>query len=406
MTQSLEKIDRYTTQLLQSKKRISDILQTVPEKQRFLTRPCPIHDLLSVKTLTSTEIPLDILEQLMSAGFNVNEVNEFNRTSLDVAVENCHYDVIRLLIKHGAKSASDYEIMDEITFGSVEIFPLISLASQPNVPLDLLDLLATPSNLNYFRMENRDLPLHQAVKHGHAATALHLIKLGANVDQRDGNRRLPLEYFARHHRNQQNSELLMSLPPSKNCQGVDILTSICVVLINAERPPNRIASLFETFHQLLQRLRFDELLQVVMECRGRWDNQGYMTVNNTEIGKYIYLERHYAVSYLCSLILTEMQFDFASTPHEIADKLPNSVETEEFTFAQATDTLWKNYRRQCNVRSLLRLCILRTRNSMSSLDDESFLSLPVPPYIRKLLTYRDISEKIFEEWKQGPIKFS
>ena len=105
--------------------------------------------------------------------------------------------------------------------------------------------------------------------------------------------------------------------------------------------------------------------------------------------------------YLCNLILLKLQIDFTSTSIEIDDKFKHAV-TEELSYAHAIDCVWRSYCQQCHVKSLLRLCILCTRSSMSSLDDASFMSLPVPPYIRKVLTYRDIAEEIFEEWRHGP----
>ena len=107
-------------------------------------------------------------------------------------------------------------------------------------------------------------------------------------------------------------------------------------------------------------------------------------------------------TYLCSLLLVELQVDFISTPREIDDKFKQSATEKKLTYLHAIDCVWKNYHKQSRVKSLLRLCILCTRSSMSSLDDASFMSLPVPPYIRKLLTYRDIAEGIFEEWCHGP----
>ena len=105
--------------------------------------------------------------------------------------------------------------------------------------------------------------------------------------------------------------------------------------------------------------------------------------------------------YLCSLILMKLQVHFISTPKEIDEEFKQSV-TEELSYMHAIDCVWRSHHQQCHVKSLLRLCILCTRGSMSSLDDASFMSLPVPPYIRKLLTYRHIAEEILEEWCHSP----
>ena len=108
-----------------------------------------------------------------------------------------------------------------------------------------------------------------------------------------------------------------------------------------------------------------------------------------------------SVVYLISLILVELHIDLASTPNQIVGTLPNSVTGGTLEYAQAVDDVWKTYYEECHMKSLLRLCILCTRNSMHRVDDESFLCLPVPTYIRKLLTYRAVSERIFEQWRRG-----
>ena len=72
---------------------------------------------------------------------------------------------------------------------------LISLISQKDMPLDIFDLIATPQNLNCEHLFSCNLPLHKAVSCGRPAIALHLIKLGASVNQNDRGSRLLIEYF-------------------------------------------------------------------------------------------------------------------------------------------------------------------------------------------------------------------
>ena len=88
-----------------------------------------------------------------------------------------------------------------------------------------------------------------------------------------------------------------------------------------------------------------------------------------------------------------------SVAYDVADEIQEMEEVDEkvFTYAHAVDDMLRNYRQQFHVKSLLRLCVLQTRKCMRNVDDESFLSLPVPPYMCKLLTYHDVTEKIFEE---------
>ena len=85
--------------------------------------PKPIHHLLSVHPLQRTEIPLDVLEVLVSSGFDVNAYfntdgkdanedlcqekvcihdHEERITCLHLAVKNYHYNAARWLVQHGA----------------------------------------------------------------------------------------------------------------------------------------------------------------------------------------------------------------------------------------------------------------------------------------------------------------
>ena len=98
---------------------------------------------------------------LISEGWDVNSTVDFDShkvTCLDIAVERCHYSAIRLLVKHHAGSNSIADVKPPVKP------PVISLAAQPNVPLDLFDLLATPQNLNAEHKRFSDsLPLHSAI---------------------------------------------------------------------------------------------------------------------------------------------------------------------------------------------------------------------------------------------------
>ena len=349
----------------------------------------PIYDLLRVQPFIRTEIPLDFIGILISVGCDVNVASGFSKSCLDAALENHHYNIVRLLVKHGARCNSDVHPI------------LLSLAAQPCVPLDLFDLLATPQNLNYC-CQYEYLPLHKAVSSCQTETALHLIKLGASVNQNDGWSKLPIEYFVEEKGllTPFDNELFTSMLPSKD-YGVNILKSICTLVSMEKRPNTTESHLFEMLHQLLQRLHFDEVLEIKIH-RGEYE---HMSINGIRISPYIPhipgYSRPLCTIYLCSLILVELQFDFTSVPVEVADDVKSQVTNKELTNAHTLEDVWTNCHQQCPVKSLLRLCILCTRNTMSSLDDESFLSLPVPPYIRELLTYRDVSEKIFEKWSQS-----
>ena len=180
-----------------------------------------------------------------------------------------------------------------------------------------------------------------------------------------------------------------------------------------ERLDNNNALLLEISHYLLQRLCFNEPLRVEFKTPYSHPYHHsassfffYMMINNV---KFYTLDSYLSnrslrlrAIYLCSLIPVKLQIHFISTSIEIDDKFKQSATEKELSYVHAINCVWRNYHQQSRVKSLLRLCILCTRSSMSSLDDASFMSLPVPPLIRKLLTYRDIAEEIFEEWCHGP----
>ena len=405
LRETLDRIDKHSTQSVDGSRptlnteRIFNVLQDTSNNKLHIElimkayshASGPIHDLLFVGPLTRTEIPLDVLNQLITVGFELNRINSNYMTCLDIAVEKHHYNAIRLLVKHGARSKSDTPLSATP--------PVISLASQPNVPLDLFDLLTTSQNLNDYE-KYASLPLHQAVSCGHINTALHLIKLGAKVDQQDGFSKLPIEYLMEKRPKLENIGPLMRLLPQRG-HGAHILKPICEILLHGGPDKNN-TCVFQLVHQLMQRLHFYLPLKVKIRVDPFYSTEKKVcivlnkeTVHASKDGISL------AMGHLCSLILTELQFDFTSTPREIADTFWKSAPKEELSVASAIDSAWRTYREQCRVRSLLRLCILQTRNSMSSLDDESFLSLPVPPYIRKLLTYHDVSERIFEERLRG-----
>ena len=343
----------------------------------------PILDLLSVGPLSRTEVPLVVLNQLISMGFDVNSCNFLNKTCLDVAIEKHHYDAIRLLVKHGAKTVKSFSIW------SVKP-PFVSLASQPNVPLDLFDMLATLQNLNdcsgcpY-------LPLHTAVSCGHTAAALHLINLGASVNQLDGYQKLPIEYFVEKCTNYYDIKLFIRLLPLRFSDAHIPLRLICKTLCN-ERLHMEDTFKFEMFQQLVQRLHFGEQLKVQI-------NDKDIAINGVIIDECHSLPSVHVD--ICTLILAVFHIDLASTPNQIDGTLPSSVTEGTLNYEQATDDLWKNYHNERSMASLQRLCILCTRNSMHNLDDENFLSLPIPPLMRILLTYRDLSGSIFDQWRQG-----
>ena len=157
------------------------------------------------------------------------------------------------------------------------------------------------------------------------------------------------------------------------------------------------AQVLESLNQLVQRLHFDEPLNVGIHSVSPM----YMKVNGIAIAEGKDGKSAHVAYYLCSMILMELQFNFSSTPQKLHGVDVWRLTNKDRTSATAINNLWMDYHHQCQIKTLLRLCILRIRSNMSSLDDASFLSLPVPSYICRLLAYRDVSEKMFEKWCQG-----
>ena len=348
------------------------------------------------------ELPIEAIDCLMSEGFYLNSLDslDFKRTCLDTAAENYEHNAIRLLVHHSAKSYTCYTEDNSMSqhHSKSRKSPIALLASQPNVPLDLFDLLATPQNLNDCS-QYKYLPLHEAASCGRSKIAVHLIKLGASVDQKDGFSLVPIWYYLEDNRGQLEYELLLRLLPSK-VHMVYMLKLLCKILDKDNEHSNVVTHLREVLHQLLQRVHFDGPLKV----KTRDDNDGSMEINGNMIAS-----AEDSRSLLCSGILIELQCDLTLTSnYNVNGALGGSTkqtDNNQLKNVLAFQHVWRNYTHNHQLKSLLQLCILQIRTSMHSLDDQSFLSLPVPPYIRGLLTYHDVSEKIFDGWCRGGTMF-
>ena len=191
---------------------VSDVLQTVIDKnqnnrQEFCHQnttifqfPDPIHDLLSISPLTRTEIPLDVITMMITAGFNVNYRNEmvhpinYSETCLYLAIERHHYNIVRLLVSHSSwcrRVELDYDCNGSGPSVFVdERPPIVLLASHQNAPLDLFDRLVWLKRPHYLSEA-----LCEAVAARCTETALHLITLGARVDTPGKDSKLPIDHF-------------------------------------------------------------------------------------------------------------------------------------------------------------------------------------------------------------------
>ena len=166
------------------------IKSAIPPNPTAIWYPQPIHQLLSAHPFKRIEIPLDVLELLVSSDFDVNEYNEERITGLHLAIKNRHYNAARWLVQHGADC-------EKGSFYTVDnywcITPIAMLARHRDAPLDMFNLLKTPKNFTH--VPKSPLPLHVAAENGHIETVHHLIKLGASVNQEDAHgirKRLPL----------------------------------------------------------------------------------------------------------------------------------------------------------------------------------------------------------------------
>ena len=187
-----------------------------------------------------------------------------------------------------------------------------------------------------------------------------------------------------------------------------ILKSVSeILLFKIQYRKNKV--ILEMIHQFIQRLTFIQPLHVSVDIQYPMFR---LTLNDRAIDIIIQHCKSTFVVYLCSLILVEMQFDMLPATCNIGHQLVpygrsllvhrlHSLRPHLLHRAHAFDELWKTCSQKYNVKSLLRLCILQIRQSMNNLDDNSFLSLSVPSSTRTMLTCRDISERMYEEWCQG-----
>ena len=427
-TKSHDIIEEHTEQIKKVLQRISNETMDIQQFSSY-----PIHELLDLEPLTRAEIPLEVIEMLMSAGFDVDAYDGGLKTCLYIAIDNHHYNIVRLLIGRGAKcdEADGPDIDESIHFlgfpfdrYTLEVLrsgdhrlPVTLLASQENAPLDLFDLLATQQSLNVcdrgYDSPRINLPLHVAVMNGHTKIAKHLIKLGASVNELDDSKYLPLWFFMdRYYCTflQFDNALFMSLLPPKP-RGIDILRIIWKLLDPKTGKPDETKQ--KMLHQLIQRLHFVEPLQVMITFEPPPSGIGKvdLVVNGETISECTLALRP---SYLSCLMLVKLNFnviliDCNIVPGSPTEKrLLSRVRYEEITeetqktYIRLIQELHETNSQKYNVKSLERLCILQIRDAMNTLDDDSFLSLPVPPLLHRLLTYRDVVTIIIDQWNNLP----
>ena len=378
----------------QHAERISQALPTDPDT---FCLNFPIHELLSVGPLTKIEIPVEILKMLaLAPGLHMNNVDMEDKTCLQVAIEKKHYKAVKHLVELGA----DCNLIvddDSIEGGKT---PIAWLASCPDVRLDLFDVLKTDDNLNNPSCIN--LPLHTAVSFGHIASVHYLIKLGADVNQHDDLNMLPIEHYIKKYTHELNEELFEVVTPTSPSCSNGILKGICRALDEVPRNPlvrtkilNRLLPLLIPTHPLP--------VTISVKFKGIDNDLFYLFLFlNVDVIVEIVLcdfscQRCTSLQrvYKISLLLYLLDVDIISVPDAIAPHFadhPEIANEQMLKSALAVDRVWNNYRNRPTVRSLLRLCILKIRNLMKSLSDESFKSLPISMNVRKLLMYHDVAE--------------
>ena len=298
----------------------------------------PLCRLLSKETFHPKEIPLRILELLVTAGLDVNHISD-GQTSLHFAIDSGHYNAVRWLVEHGA----DCNAMRGDTT------PISLLASCPNVPLDLFDLLKTPENLN--DGTDKSLPLHEALRRGRINSALYLISLGAEVNTIDSYKGLPIQFYINRWQDEFHEELFLKLLPRCCKDTVEVLRTI-----------------------MSQNMGLNVTSKMVYPLLQRHINTGTVIRLSTSVPNN---DDKYRGFYLDSLLVLLLDLDLTQMPD---DEITRTMTDE--SWKQAVIDIWMAHdQRHGKVKSLFKLSIQCTRKSMSSLNDDSFQSLPIPSKI-------------------------
>ena len=297
--------------------------------------------------LKRTEIPLDVLDMLISAGFEVN-YSKCAETCLDLAIGYNHYKAVRWLVEHGAHNRPLY---------------IRSLTSKPNVPLDLFDLLMMSES-------PRLQPLHQSLRFHHPDYALHLIKLatGADIDVIDPyvNGKRAIDHYRDTYFDEFHEELFLKLISHHS------FTLVSEILKIVKDGRHKLEVMYKMVMYLLQYLNIPDL-------------------DAFSVGNSWYPDRQ--CFYMESLLVLLLDMDLVEMPD--LSEMKSCMLTE--TLEQSIEDIWNAYNhRHGNVKSLITLCIHSVRNSLNNLDNYSFHSLPVPSRIRDLLMLRNVASILCE----------
>ena len=185
---------------------------------------------------------------------------------------------------------------------------------------------------------------------------------------------------------------------------MDILRNICLIL-QAREPvgtgkERKLEVLSNMLHKLIQHLILGEPWSVTI--------RGYYSFEMQLNQDFIISGNSLKAVYLCSVLVILLRLNvsaanaIAPPPSSPYFYIRSATTAQNAFWAQATVDLLNAYKHKTTVRKLQTLCIRVTRQSMYRLDDESFQSLPVPPYLQKMLKLQDIADALFEGYKMWP----
>ena len=328
----------------------------------------------------------EVALSLIKHGASMNKKDRFRDLPLHIAIKHGHTEVALALINYGVS------LHKVDRFGSL---PLHIAVENDHTKLSF-SLITNGASVNQLDGCG-DRPLHIAVKHGHIELAILLIRHEASMTQRHGV--LPIAFYINEVSNDTklfNDEILAKIIPGSN---TDILKNICQLLEIKEPTDTEKEHKFELLsillHKLIQHLILGEPLSITI----KWDLSFEMELNH----RFIIHGKPLKSVYLCSIVLVLLRCNVsivnAMIPHA---SLSSGTQAENLLQAHATVDLLNAYKQKQAVKKLQTLCIWIIRQLMYSRSDESFQSLPVPPYLQKMLMLQDIADALFEGYKMWP----
>ena len=291
---------------------------------------------------------------LIEFGSSVNEKDTDGRLPLHIAIRKGHTELAKSLIKHG-------------------------------------------SSVNQEDVEG-DLPLHLALSTEQTKLALFLIKHGASVNVETECGYLPITYYIQRNMEDFSYRCFMRFMPERSVDMTSVCTLLETELTGVEKESSR-EVLSRMFQQLIQHLILTEPLLVgVMVDEWCSAFSGFLVSMKLNEKLFAYDMESFKAVYLCSVLLILLEND-AYILNNIRAQVPT---VGSIYHANATDNLWKVYDQRQTVKKLQTLCIQQTRQSMCSLTDNSFQSLPVPSRLRKLLMLHDVADVLCEAYYMLP----